>query len=43
MLDFDLRGGEEMCIYAEDDDDIRTLAIKVLTDAGYRLVPAMDG
>jgi PAS domain S-box-containing protein len=36
-------GGDEMILYAEDDDAIRSLATKVLADAGYRVIAAENG
>jgi len=30
-------------LVVEDDDDVRDLAVNVLRDAGYRVLPAMNG
>jgi CheY-like chemotaxis protein len=37
------RGGEEMILIAEDNDDVREVAMEFLKDYGYSVVGAFDG
>jgi len=38
----DLKGGEETVLVVEDDDEVREVAVSMLTELGYRVVKARD-
>lgn len=38
----EIKGGEEMVLVVEDDDEVRELAVSMLTELGYRVVKARD-
>jgi two-component system, cell cycle sensor histidine kinase and response regulator CckA len=39
----DAWGGSETILVAEDDESVRVLTVKLLTEAGYRVIEASDG
>jgi len=39
----DARGGSETILVAEDDEAVRVITVKLLTEAGYRVVEASNG
>ena len=39
----DASGGSETILVAEDDDAVRHLTVKLLTEAGYRVIEASNG
>ena len=39
----DVRGGTETILAVEDEETVRTLTVRVLTDAGYHVIAARDG
>ena len=38
----DIKGGEETVLVVEDDDEVREVAVSMLSDLGYRVVKARD-
>jgi PAS domain S-box-containing protein len=38
----EIRGGEETILVVEDDDEVREVAVSMLTELGYRVVKARD-
>ena len=38
----EIRGGEEAVLVVEDDDEVREVAVSMLTELGYRVVKARD-
>jgi PAS domain S-box-containing protein len=38
----EIRGGEETVLVVEDDDEVREVAVSMLTELGYRVVKARD-
>jgi PAS domain S-box-containing protein len=38
----EVKGGEETVLVVEDDDDVREVAVSMLTELGYRVVKARD-
>jgi PAS domain S-box-containing protein len=38
----EVKGGEETILVVEDDDDVREVAVSMLTELGYRVVKARD-
>jgi len=38
----DVKGGEETVLVVEDDDEVREVAVSMLTELGYRVVKARD-
>ncbi|MET3966824.1 PAS domain S-box protein [Bradyrhizobium sp. S3.9.1] len=38
----EIKGGEETILVVEDDDEVREVAVSMLTDLGYRVVKARD-
>jgi CheY-like chemotaxis protein len=41
-LSDEVKGGEETVLVVEDDDDVREIAVSMLTELGYRVVKARD-
>jgi len=39
----EMRGGSEVILFAEDDDTLRQMTTSVLSNAGYTVIPAVDG
>jgi DNA-binding response OmpR family regulator len=39
----EIRGGTETVLLAEDDDSVRVLVERMLTELGYTVLPARDG
>jgi PleD family two-component response regulator len=37
------RGGSETVLVAEDDEMVRAVVVRILSDAGYRVLTAKDG